>query len=115
MTDPEADQVISSRLRARLVVNPPVFFVSAGLIIAFALLGAIFPERAGRLFSAVQATIVTDFGWLYIAAVAGFLVFVIFLLFSRYGDVKLGPTIASQSIAIFPGSRCCSALEWGSA
>ncbi|MFL9841946.1 BCCT family transporter [Sphingomonas sp. ST-64] len=87
----EADQPRPSRLRARLVVNPPVFFVSAGLIIAFALLGALFPERARSLFSAVQATIVADFGWLYIAAVAGFLIFVIFLMFSRYGDIKLGP------------------------
>ncbi|MBB5710018.1 BCCT family transporter [Sphingomonas xinjiangensis] len=72
-------------------INPPVFFISAGLILAFALFGALAPNLASRVFAAVQALIVADFGWFYIAAVAGFLVFVLFLMFSRYGDVKLGP------------------------
>jgi choline/glycine/proline betaine transport protein len=72
-------------------INPPVFFVSAGLILAFALFGALTPELASRVFAEAQALIVADFGWFYIAAVAGFLVFVLFLMFSRYGDVKLGP------------------------
>ena len=53
--------------------------------------GALFPARAERLFAAVQATIILDFGWFYILAVAGFLLFVLFLMISRYGDVKLGP------------------------
>jgi choline/glycine/proline betaine transport protein len=75
----------------RMQINPPVFFISAGLILAFSLLGAVFPERAGKVFSAVQAGIVQDFGWFYIAAVAGFLLFVLFLMFSRYGNVRLGP------------------------
>jgi len=90
MTDPTLETLYGGR-SARLVVNPPVFFVSAGLILAFALFGALFAEQAGRLFSAVQAGIVADFGWLYIASVAGFLIFVLFLMLSRYGDVKLGP------------------------
>ena len=77
--------------RPRMQVNPPVFFVSAALILAFVLFGALFPERAGRVFNMVQAEIVRDFGWFYIVAVAAFLLFVIFLMLSRYGDIKLGP------------------------
>jgi choline/glycine/proline betaine transport protein len=77
--------------KRRMEINPPVFFVSAGLILAFALFGALAPEMASRVFTAAQALIVADFGWFYIAAVAGFLVFVLFLMLSRYGDVKLGP------------------------
>lgn len=64
---------------------------AAALILAFALFGALAPDLASRTFAATQALIVADFGWFYIAAVAGFLVFVLFLMFSRYGDVKLGP------------------------
>jgi hypothetical protein len=48
------------------------------------------PEVASRVVANVQALIVADFGWFYIAAVAGLLVFVLFLMFSRYSDVKLG-------------------------
>ncbi|MBU1254218.1 MAG: BCCT family transporter, partial [Alphaproteobacteria bacterium] len=72
-------------------VNPPVFYISAGLILLFAVFGAVFAEPAAVLFTRLQATIVSDFGWFYVAAVAGFLVFVIYLMFSRHGDVKLGP------------------------
>ena len=75
----------------RIAINPPVFYVSAGLILAFALFSAVFAEQAGRLFTALQASIIEEFGWFYIAAVAGFLLFVLFLMLSRYGDVKLGP------------------------
>src|SRR3546814_16431806 len=72
-------------------VNPPVFFISAALILAFVLFGALFPEQAGQVFEAAQAVITIDFGWFYVVAVAGFLFFVLFLMLSRYGDVKLGP------------------------
>ena len=72
-------------------INPPVFFVSAGLVLAFALCGAFAPDLVSRVSTQVQALIVADFGWFYIAAVAGFLMFALFLMFSRYGDVKLGP------------------------
>ncbi|MBM0105982.1 BCCT family transporter [Steroidobacter sp. S1-65] len=75
----------------RFQVNPPVFFTSAAVILVCATLGALFPARARLLFQQLQAGIIEDFGWLYIAAVAGFLIFALFLLFSRYGDVKLGP------------------------
>jgi choline/glycine/proline betaine transport protein len=54
-------------------------------------LGALFPEQAESVFRQLQTRVVEDFGWLYIAAVAGFVVFSLFLVFSRYGDVKLGP------------------------
>lgn len=72
-------------------VNPPVFFTSAGLTLAFAGLSALFPAQAKSIFDSLQAAIVHEFGWFYIAVVAGFLGFAIFLMLSRYGDVKLGP------------------------
>lgn len=72
-------------------VNPPVFFISAALIVAFVLCGALFPQQVGSVFDALQAGIVHDFGWFYILAVALFLIFALFLMLSRYGDVKLGP------------------------
>lgn len=77
--------------RRRMQINPPVFYLSAALVLAFALYGAVFTEHAGRVFDAVQARIVEDFSWLYVASTAGFLFFAIFLMVSRYGDIKLGP------------------------
>lgn len=91
MNDPVPGDAAAPSSRWRMQVNPPVFFISAALIIAFALFGALFPKRAGSLFDALQEGIVRDFGWFYIAAVAIFLFFVVFLMLSRYGDVRLGP------------------------
>ncbi|WP_206185259.1 BCCT family transporter [Sphingosinicella sp. CPCC 101087] len=91
MSEPVPEESPDPGVGRRMQVNPPVFFVSAALILAFALFGALLPDQAGRMFGAVQAVIVEDFGWFYILAVAGFLLFVIFLMLSRYGDVKLGP------------------------
>jgi choline/glycine/proline betaine transport protein len=88
--EPIAEEASIAGASRKIASDPPVFFVSAGLILAFALFGALAPERAGRLFAAVQALIVADFGWFYIAAVAGFLVFVLFLMFSRYGWHEAG-------------------------
>lgn len=91
MSDPVLKEAAPLTSSARIQVNPPVFYISAGLILLFAIFGAVFAEPAAVLFSRVQAFIVADFGWFYVAAVAGFLVFVIYLMFSRHGEVKLGP------------------------
>lgn len=72
-------------------INPPVFFGAAGFIVFFVLLAVAFPQAADSAFTAVQDWIVNTFGWFYMLAVAGFLVFVIGLAISPYGGIKLGP------------------------
>lgn len=91
MTDPALTEAAPAERATRIKVNPPVFFASGGLILAFVIFGAIFPGRAEHVFATVQAAIIIDFGWFYILVVAGFLLFIMFLMISRYGDVKLGP------------------------
>ncbi len=91
MDEPDRTPFSATANRSGIRVNPPVFFISATLIILFVLFGALFTERAARLFAALQSLIIIDFGWFYVVAVAGFLLFVLFLMCSRYGDVKLGP------------------------
>lgn len=91
MSDPVLKEAAPLEDSARIQVNPPVFYTSAGLILAFAAFGALFAEPAAAVFARVQAYIIADFGWFYVATVAGFLLFVIYLMISRHGDVKLGP------------------------
>lgn len=91
MNEPVLKETASLGKSRRMEVNPPVFFISAALTLAFALLGAVFARQAGDLFNRLQAAIVQDFGWFYIASVAGFLIFALFLMVSRFGDIKLGP------------------------
>jgi len=72
-------------------ISPPVFFGSAGLILATVLFSVAVPETAASLFSRLQGAIVETFGWFYLLAVAVFLVFSLWLAFSSHGRVKLGP------------------------
>ncbi|MEX2525212.1 MAG: BCCT family transporter, partial [Gammaproteobacteria bacterium] len=72
-------------------INPPVFYTSAALIILFSLYGAAFSGQAERVFASVQNYITDTFAWLYIGAVAVFLIFIIGLAISDYGRIKLGP------------------------
>lgn len=73
------------------VVTGPVFFISALLILAFVALTAFYVDQAAAVFSAVQGWIVDTVGWFYALAVAIFLVFVVGLAATRFGDTKLGP------------------------
>ncbi|MBU2032276.1 MAG: BCCT family transporter [Alphaproteobacteria bacterium] len=91
LTDPVLTEAEPLARSARIMVNPPVFIVSAALILAFALYGALAPDHAGEAFGRIQSFVVDGFGWLYISSVAGFLVFVLYLMLSRHGEIKLGP------------------------
>ena len=67
------------------------------MILVFVATGAIFNEVTGEAFSAIQSTIVTTFGWFYVAAVTLFLGFVLFLMVSRFGRKRARPrTIATS-------------------
>ncbi|WP_246050449.1 BCCT family transporter [Asticcacaulis tiandongensis] len=75
----------------QFVINPPVFFGSVGIIALFLAVGAFASEQAEFVFSSLHSHILANFGWLYLLAVGIFLLSVIILCFSRYGDLKLGP------------------------
>jgi choline/glycine/proline betaine transport protein len=67
-----------------------VFWPAAAVIIVFVLFATIFPAAATDLFTAIQGNVIRWFGWYYVAAVALFVVFSLWIGLSRYGDIKLG-------------------------
>ncbi len=71
--------------------HPVVFPISAVLIICFVLLAALFPGRSLMAFDWLQNWIAGQFSWLYILSMSGFLVFAIWLAFSKFGKIRLGP------------------------
>ena len=73
------------------------FFVSAGLIIIFAALGVIFtdPNNPGqdpftKTLKTIQQYLTTEVGWFYLFSAAFLLIFVIWIMFSRHGKIRLG-------------------------
>lgn len=69
----------------------PVFFISAGMIVLVCIYGAGFSDHAAVTFNSVQQWLVINFGWLYMSSIAFFFGFVVYLAFSRFANVKLGP------------------------
>ena len=72
-------------------LNPPVFWISAILLLLLVLFASLMPRQAQTFFAVVQDWIFTNVSWFYILAVAIILGTVVFLGVSRYGDIKLGP------------------------
>ena len=70
--------------------NRPVLLTSSLMILLFVGIGAMFNELTGQAFSAIQSAIVTLCGWFYVACVTVFLGFVLFLMVSRFGRIRLG-------------------------
>ncbi|KXZ66266.1 BCCT family transporter [Acinetobacter venetianus] len=67
-------------------------FIPAVIVILFVLFGTISnPELAGQFFSEVLNYVTHTFGWFYMLAVATFLIFIIGIAMSSWGNIRLGP------------------------
>ncbi|WP_367104034.1 BCCT family transporter [uncultured Psychrobacter sp.] len=71
-------------------VNKPVFIASAVLILGFIIFGALFQDLADTVFTSLQGFITQRFGWLFIILVNVAVFMCLYLIFSRYGDIRLG-------------------------
>jgi choline/glycine/proline betaine transport protein len=76
--------------RLGLRTDPTIFFVSAGFMVVFLLALVIAPEPIGEAFAVGRQWVVTNLGWFFIAGVNVWLVFLLWVALSRYGDIRLG-------------------------
>ncbi|MFB1100568.1 BCCT family transporter [Terribacillus sp. JSM ZJ617] len=67
-----------------------VFWISLILCAIFVLWGVIAPENMDYITTEAQSFLTSKFGWFYILSVAIFLIFSIYLIFSRFGSLRLG-------------------------
>src|SRR3712207_5677707 len=72
-------------------IDPVVFWTAAVLSAVFVAWGILFTDNLAAVFNAVLFNfLVPNFGWVFILATFGFLVFSLYLAFSRYGRIRLG-------------------------
>jgi len=71
-------------------IHPPVFWPAAFLVLIFIgiTLGVGSPMK--NVFSAIQNTISNNFGWFFVICVNLYLIFMLYLAFSKYGNIRLG-------------------------
>ncbi|MEG9328261.1 BCCT family transporter [Salinimicrobium catena] len=73
-----------------LDVNGPVFFTSSIIIIISIALTLIYREQAEGYFDAIQAFVSNNGGWFFVLCVNIFLIFVLYLAFSKFGSIRIG-------------------------
>ncbi|MFW5920794.1 MAG: BCCT family transporter [Polyangiales bacterium] len=81
---------MTERKHPKLAINPPVFFISGGLLLAFLAFGVFKTELASDLFPKILDWVSTHFGWLYVGSLGFFIIFALWLLFSRHASIRLG-------------------------
>ncbi|EGV30827.1 choline/carnitine/betaine transporter [Thiorhodococcus drewsii AZ1] len=74
----------------KLDVHPWVFFSSAAIIVLFVGLTIFFESTVDNLFNVVQGAVSTYAGWFFVGTMNLILIYVISLLFGRFGDIRLG-------------------------
>ena len=68
----------------------PVFYISLAIAFVFILWGVFFPGNLETILGYVNDFISNTFGWVYMLAMTGFVIFAIFLIISPYGKIRLG-------------------------
>ena len=67
-----------------------VFVVSVAIVLLFVIWGVVSPDGLANSSSALLSITTEKFGWFYLLATFSFLVFSLFLAFSKFGKIKLG-------------------------
>lgn len=88
--DPSGPSSEPSGSSPRFDVHPQVFFTSAAIIVGFVVFTIFFHKRVGDFFGPLQAAISSNAGWFFIWTMNIILFFALYLMFSRYGDIRLG-------------------------
>ncbi|MBS3649822.1 BCCT family transporter [Pseudaminobacter sp. 19-2017] len=79
------------RLPGLAGISPISFYGSAAISLGLILFAIIAPKAAASLFQGANDWIVAEAGWFYMLAVGGFVIFLLWLALSGFGNIKLGP------------------------
>lgn len=93
--------MIAEKKSFQSTILAPVFIPAVAVSVLLVLGTIVNPEQAGEVFATTLSWITETFGWFYMLAVAIFLVFIVSVAVSRWGNIKLGPDHAEAQYS-FP-------------
>ncbi len=96
-------------------IAPWVFWPSVAIIGAFVLWAIIWDDAANRAVMALNSDVVGNLGWYYMVLVSLFVIFVVWVGLSRFGDIKLGKDDDKPDFSTASCWRCSSPPAWASA
>ncbi len=71
-------------------IDPTVTLISKILIIGFVVVCGVLADKAGALFTEISGDILHHFKWFYLVMASGVLIFLLYLMTSRFGNIRLG-------------------------
>lgn len=74
----------------RAGIDVPVTIIAAALTVLFLISAITFPDQLRVSGLHIYAFIASKFGWVFVLGTLGFVVFILYLAFGRYGRIKLG-------------------------
>ena len=84
-----------------LVVNKTVFFAAIAVIILTVGFTLIFEDEANYYFGQAQTQVSAHGGWIYTLAVNLFIVFCLYMAFSKFGAIRLGGSKAKPEFSLW--------------
>ncbi|MGW7292408.1 BCCT family transporter [Streptomyces xiamenensis] len=101
-------------------IAPWVFWPSVAIIGVFVLWAIIWDDAANRVVMNLNSNVVGNLGWYYMVLVSLFVIFVIWVGLSRFGDIKLGKdddkpdfSTASWLAMLFAAGMGIGLVYWG--
>lgn len=73
-----------------MTIEPYRFFLSATVCFLLMVIGIIFPESTSHFFNMVFGLCLEKLDWVYLMSVTVFVTFILFMAFSKYGNIRLG-------------------------
>ncbi len=70
-------------------------------ILSVCLFSAIFPQATEATLSRIKEFVFVNLNWVYVWAITIFVLFLLFLIFSKYGNIKLGPNDSKPEHSFF--------------
>ncbi|MBS4721044.1 BCCT family transporter [Aeromonas caviae] len=75
----------------RCTLSQPIFIPGLLFILALLAICSLAPEAAARFFGSGQSWIAQHFSWFYVLVVGMFLILLLVIAFSHFGNIRLGP------------------------
>lgn len=85
----------------KTTVKKGITVPSLVFIISLACLAALFPGLTQNLSNGIKQFIFVNLNWIYVWAVTIFVIFLVYLMFSKYGSVKLGRNDSKPEYSFF--------------
>lgn len=88
-------------VKIRTTLSKGVVIPSLVFIIGICLLSAVFPELTESLLNTIKDFIFVNLNYVYVWSVTIFVLFLLYLMFSKYGDIRLGRNDSKPDYSFF--------------